>query len=58
MWYRSIAGLEPDSTARQGLDKNIENNPMQSSLDPGAQHFCRAASGAGEEKSNPASYHI
>jgi hypothetical protein len=30
--------------------KNRENNPMQSRVDAGSQHFCRAASGAGEEK--------
>jgi hypothetical protein len=30
--------------------KNLENNPMQSKVDPGSQRSCRDASGAGEEK--------
>jgi hypothetical protein len=33
-----------------GLDKNRENNPMQSKVNPGSQHSCCAASGAREEK--------
>ena len=31
--------LRPFGGARQGLDKNRENNPMQSKVDPGSQHL-------------------
>jgi hypothetical protein len=51
MWYRSIAVRESDSTARRGLDKNIENNPMQSRMDPGSQHL--AARRPGQQKQGP-----
>src|SRR3979409_881889 len=34
--------------------KNLENNPMQSRVDPGSQHSCCATSGA-QEKNGPSS---
>jgi hypothetical protein len=35
--------------ARQGQNKNIENNPMQSKIEPGARPFCCTAARAEEE---------
>src|ERR1700722_9821989 len=46
----SCSGQRPFGGARLGLDKNRENNPMQSRVDPGSQHSCCAASGPREEK--------
>jgi hypothetical protein len=40
----------PSAVRGRAWTKNRENNPMQSRADPGSQHSCCAASGAGEEK--------
>jgi hypothetical protein len=42
--------IAPLGGARQGLDKNRENNPMQSRDEPDSQHPCCAASGARKNK--------
>jgi hypothetical protein len=47
-------GADRGSRCAAGLgQKNRENNPMQSRVDPGSQHSCCAESGVGVEKVQP-----